>query len=90
MITFNSIFQPQNRGHGNVLQMATGEASCRIIARMDSDDVAAPDRFERQLRYLQAHPEVGMVGSNITEFIGKESNIVARRVVPEQDTDIRE
>ena len=34
-----------------------------FIARHDCDDYAALDRFERQLRYLNEHPEVDLVGS---------------------------
>lgn len=89
MTTFNPIFLPQNQGLGNVLRLAINTASYDIIARMDSDDVAACNRFEKQLSYLNAHPEVSIVGSNITEYIGDESNIVARRMVPEQYGDIR-
>lgn len=33
------------------------------IARMDADDVAVPERFEKQMSFLAAHPEVDIVGS---------------------------
>ena len=46
------------------LQLARGE----FIARMDSDDVSLPERFERQVMYLRDHPDVAMVGSRV-EFI---------------------
>lgn len=36
------------------------------IARMDSDDVASPTRLEKQVAYLDQHPEVGLVGTQIT------------------------
>jgi glycosyltransferase involved in cell wall biosynthesis len=42
------------------LNLAKGE----FIARMDSDDVCLPDRFARQLEYLNRHPDVGIVGSS--------------------------
>src|ERR1039458_5312287 len=38
-------------------------ASGRYIARLDADDVWLPDRLAVQLRYLEAHPEVTLVGS---------------------------
>lgn len=38
----------------------------RYIARMDSDDICAPQRFEVQVKYLDAHPECVLVGSRVT------------------------
>ena len=38
------------------------------IARMDSDDIALPDRFEKQVRFLEAHPNVDVVGGAIHEI----------------------
>ncbi|MDF1666256.1 MAG: glycosyltransferase family 2 protein [Planctomycetota bacterium] len=38
-------------------------AKGRYVAIMDGDDVCAPTRFERQLAFLDAHPEVGVCGS---------------------------
>jgi glycosyltransferase involved in cell wall biosynthesis len=44
-----------NRG----LRLARGE----YIARMDCDDISLPERFEKQLSFLEANPEVGIIGS---------------------------
>jgi len=49
-----------NRG----LEMARGE----YIARMDADDISLPQRFEKQIAYLDAHPEVAVLGTNIEIF----------------------
>ena len=35
---------------------------------MEADDIALPDRFEKQIAYLEAHPEVDMVGGAINEI----------------------
>lgn len=37
----------------------------QFIARMDADDISTPDRFEKQVNYLQNHPEVDVVGGAI-------------------------
>jgi glycosyltransferase involved in cell wall biosynthesis len=33
------------------------------IARMDCDDISLPERLEKQINYLNAHPEVGVLGT---------------------------
>ena len=86
---FNIIRLPQNKGLGNALKLAVENASCELIARMDSDDVSVPDRFEQQLKFFHIHPEIDIVGGDITEFIGEEENIVGKRTVPETDTEIK-
>jgi hypothetical protein len=40
-------------------------ASAPLIARMDADDVALPDRLERQVAHLDDHPEVALLGGGI-------------------------
>ncbi len=44
-----------------------GLAMCRseFVARMDADDVAHPSRLEEQLAFMQRHPEVGLLGTQI-------------------------
>jgi glycosyltransferase involved in cell wall biosynthesis len=50
------------RAANDGIALARGE----YLARMDSDDVSVPHRFERQVAYLDAHPECVLVGSRIT------------------------
>lgn len=79
---FNVIWLPVNRGLGNALRIGVEAAKHPVIARMDSDDVSAPDRFEKQIRYMEEHPDCDIVGGQITEFIDSESNVVGIREVP--------
>lgn len=77
-------FLPQevNRGLGEALRIACENCRYDYIARMDSDDISLPYRFEKQMRVFDEHPEVGMVGGMITEFVGSPDNIVDSRVLP--------
>lgn len=38
------------------------------IARMDADDISMTERFEKQMAYLEAHPEIDVVGGAIKEI----------------------
>jgi glycosyltransferase involved in cell wall biosynthesis len=50
------------------LNQALGLARGELFARMDADDIAYPRRFERQVRFLRAHPDVDVVGSQMMIF----------------------
>jgi glycosyltransferase involved in cell wall biosynthesis len=55
----------ENRGLVATLNELIGLAQGELIARMDADDLALPRRFERQVAFLRAHPEVVVVGSRV-------------------------
>jgi glycosyltransferase involved in cell wall biosynthesis len=52
-----------NLGPALSSQRVASEASAPIVARMDADDIAHPERLAEQLRVLRRHPEVGLVAS---------------------------
>lgn len=56
------------------------------VARMDSDDVSDPLRFERQTAYLKEHPEVDVVGGSLQEFNDEHPNLNVRHypLTPEE------
>lgn len=57
------------RGLVAALNHGLAEARAPWIARFDADDTAHPDRFAEQARWLEQHPEVGLV-SCLVEFGG--------------------
>ncbi len=83
------IYLSQNQGLGLALQMAVESASHELVARMDSDDLAAPDRFEKQVGFMLLHPEVDLCGGQMTEFVGDSANIVGVRNCPIDDAAIK-
>ncbi|MDW3194204.1 MAG: glycosyltransferase family 2 protein [Cytophagales bacterium] len=48
-------------------------ASAPLIARMDADDEMLPDRLEKQVNFLNAHPIIGLVGGQV-EYHGADAN----------------
>lgn len=79
----------ENRGHAAARQASVDNATNELVAVMDSDDIALPDRFEKQLAFLAANEDIDIVGGQIDEFIGEVNNVVGRREVPCADEEIK-
>lgn len=58
----------RNRGLVYVLNMGLRKARGEYIARMDADDISMPTRFEKQVAYLDANPDIGILGTLIEGF----------------------
>ena len=80
---------PQNMGHG--IARRTGLENCthELVALMDSDDICAENRFEKQLNLFKECPELSIVGGNIEEFVGSLGCVAGRRIVPQKDEQIK-
>lgn len=74
---------PQNVGLGKALNEGLKHCSYDIVARMDTDDIAKPDRFEKQIAVLENNPEIKVVSCWIEEFIDTTDNVVSTRKLPE-------
>lgn len=70
-----------NRG----LRLCRGE----YVARMDADDVSHLGRLDRQIRFLERHPDIALVGSSYYR-IDAEGIVTAHIEVPTEDDQIRE
>ncbi|MBQ6064331.1 MAG: glycosyltransferase [Prevotella sp.] len=58
----------KNIGLTKSLNKGLQYVTCTYIARADSDDISLPLRFERQLDYLERHPDLDILGGSIQEF----------------------
>ena len=58
----------KNAGLANVLNIGIMMAKGEFIARMDSDDISVPHRLEKQVAFLDAHPEIDLVSSGMQRF----------------------
>ena len=72
----------KNCGLGIALNEGLKYCANELVARMDTDDICAKDRFEMQLKAFESNDDVSLVGGNITEFIDSPTNIVSTRRVP--------
>ncbi|MGC8958960.1 MAG: glycosyltransferase family 2 protein [Chloroflexia bacterium] len=52
-----------NRGLTRALNRGIRASRGKYIARQDADDTSFPERLERQVQFLESHPEVGLVGT---------------------------
>lgn len=57
-----------HRGLAHTRNRGLALARGAYVANLDADDIALPDRFARQVAYLEAHPEVGVCGTWCTTF----------------------
>lgn len=79
---FTIVKLDKNMGRGIASNAGIENATNEWIAKMDSDDISKPDRFEIQLKAIQEHPEAVAIGGQVEEFIGRQSNIISKREVP--------
>ena len=77
----------QNQGLGLALRQGVLQCQYDIIARMDTDDIAVPDRFEKQVQLMEKD-KLDLLGGHIAEFIDNPDEIVSYRRVPTQHADI--
>lgn len=84
-------FYPQevNRGLGEALRIGSELCTGDYIFRMDSDDISDPQRFKKQIDYLEKNPDIDVVGSDIAEFVNSPEETNKRiRACPTQHDEI--
>lgn len=80
--------QKENRGLGTALNIGLQHCSYELVARMDTDDICKPNRFEREIAFMTSHPDIDICSSLIDEFEDNIQNIRSQRTLPELHKDI--
>lgn len=81
--------QEENRGLGEALRIGAAHCTGDYILRMDADDVSDATRFEKQLAYVECHPDIDVLGTDIAEFNqSPDEGNMRRRVCPAIHEDI--
>jgi len=78
----------ENRGIPQTRNEILAQAQGEFIAVMDADDIALPDRFERQVEFLNQHPNVICVGGAF-DLIDEQGHYLTLITVPTDDATIQ-
>ncbi len=88
--TLNVVRLVKNCGLGNALNEGIKHCKNELVARMDSDDIAYPNRCEKQITVFDTHPEVSICSGIVEEFTTDPEVVDTRRVPPETNAEIVE
>jgi glycosyltransferase involved in cell wall biosynthesis len=81
------LFTRENRGLVATLNEMIGLANGRYLARMDADDICKPERFERQVSFLDSHADYVVVGGWL-EWMNDRGQIIGTIKTPEAHEEI--
>jgi glycosyltransferase involved in cell wall biosynthesis len=73
---------PENIGLGAALNKGLEQCRYELVARMDSDDISVPSRFEKQINFLSDNPDVVLLSGYIKEFKDRPGDMNIIRKVP--------
>ena len=80
----------KNGGLGAALNEGLKHCSCDLVARMDTDDIALPDRFEKQLKAFADDKDLAVLGGAIREIDSETKEEVSFRRLPQSDGEIKQ
>lgn len=78
----------KNLGLGRALNEGLKHCHYGLVARMDTDDIAKPHRFERQLQVFREHPEVDVCGAWLDEFSENIERVHSVKRLPETNEEL--
>ena len=79
---FKTYALKENQGLGKALNFGMEKCSYELIARMDTDDIAEPNRFELQVQEFIKDKDLALCGGQIAEFADNPNEIAGFRNVP--------
>jgi len=85
--SFKTVPLEKNVGLGEALNAGIVHCSYELIARMDTDDISIPNRFEKQLQVFKAK-NIDICSAWISEFEDDENEIISYRKLPENHEEI--
>lgn len=78
----------RNIGSGRASAAGMATITTELVARLDADDIAHPQRFATQLAWFKAHPGTDVLGTALAEFHVEPTEVLAVRSLPETHQEI--
>lgn len=85
---FTVISLPQNVGLAAALNEGLKYCKYDLVARMDTDDIATPERFQLQIQFMQANTDIAISSGFIEEWNNDFSTKISKRTLPLVHQDI--
>lgn len=82
ILPLNIVRLAQNQGLGKALNHGLTHCRNEWVFRMDTDDICIPERFEKQVSFIEQNPDTIIFGGQIAEFGSDINDIVSYRRVP--------
>ena len=86
---FKTVVLEKNMGLGNALRIGIEKCSNELIARMDTDDISYPNRFEKQVNFFKENPDTDVLGTFMSEFVGNTNNIICIKDALNNEIDLK-
>ena len=67
-LPLHAVGYKENKGLAHALNFGLRFVDTELVARMDSDDIAYSNRFEKQIGYMERNPDVALCSGYISEF----------------------
>lgn len=72
----------ENKGLAYALNYGLQFVDTELVARMDSDDICYPDRFEKQVAFMERYHEISVSSGHVEEFVKEPDKVIAIKKVP--------
>jgi glycosyltransferase involved in cell wall biosynthesis len=82
------VILPKNVGLASALNCGLKYCKHDIVARMDTDDIAMPERFKLQVEFMQSNQDVAVSSGYIEEWDSDFSSLLSNRLLPLAHDDI--
>lgn len=86
---FHAVRLRQNVGTGQCANIGIDACKNEYIVKMDSDDIALPERCEKQISLMSSNPAIDMCGAFIEEFDTDTDEFIAVKKTPVENDEIR-
>ncbi|HIF9435041.1 TPA: glycosyltransferase [Photobacterium damselae] len=82
LLPITEVILNENVGLGAALNVGLIHCKYNLVARVDTDDINLPNRFDIQYSYMINNPNVALCGSHISEFDDNPDITISKRLVP--------